>query len=183
MPFAISEIKSQLTYGGARPTQFSVRIRNPANSVADIKTQFMVQSAQIPAEMIGQIEVHYFGRAIKLAGDRTYDAWTVSVLNDEDFLVRNALEQWSNAINGRETNIRGFGGSQPSLYKSQAQVVQYNKIGQPVREYEFDGLWPLEISPIDLAWNAKDQIETFNVTFAYDMWRVVAGSTGNGGGQ
>ena len=124
MAFSINEIKSQLALGGARNTLFQVRIFNPANSIADIKTQFMVSAAQIPSEMIGTIEVGYFGRKIKLAGDRVYDTWTVNVINDEDFLIRNALETWSNAINGRETNLRGFGGPQASLYKSQAQVIQ-----------------------------------------------------------
>ena len=169
MAFSITDIKSQLQFGGARPTQFSCRIFNPANPVADIKSQFMMQASQIPASTLGQVEVRYFGRAIKLAGDREFDTWTVQVINDEDFLVRNAMEEWSNAINGHETNLRGFGGPQPSLYKSQAQVLQYSKTGQVVREYEFDGIFPLEISPIELDWNATNQIEIFTVTFAYDM--------------
>lgn len=181
MAFSISEIKSQLTYGGYRPTNFSVRIYNPANSVADIKTQFMVQASQVPSSSLGQIEVGYFGRKIKLAGDRVYNTWEVQVMNDEDFLVRNALEHWSNEINGAESNLRGFGGPQPALYKSQAQVLQYNKTGQVIREYQFEGLWPAEISPMDLDWNATDQISMFSVSFAYDMWRVVGGSTGDGG--
>lgn len=182
MAFSITDIKSQLQFGGARPTQFQCRIFNPANSVADIKSQFMIEASQIPSEIIGQVEVRYFGRAIKLAGDREYDTWTVTIMNDEDFLVRNALEEWTNAINGRETNLRGFGGASDSLYKSQAQVVQFSKTGQIVREYEFDGIFPVEISPIDLDWNATNQIEKFTVTFAYDMWRLVGGTTGNAGG-
>ena len=182
MAFNINDIKSQLTFGGARPTLFSVRILNPANQVADIKTQFMVQSAQIPSSSISPIEVSYFGRRIKLAGDRSYDTWTVTVMNDEDFLIRNAMEQWSNAINGSQTNLRGFGGSQPSLYKSQAQVVQYSRTGKSIREYQFNGLFPLEISPIELDWGATDTIETFSVTFAYDNWEISGGVTGNAGG-
>lgn len=182
MAFSINEIKSQLVYGGYKPTNFSVRIYNPANSVADIKSQFMIQASQVPSDMIGQIEVAYFGRRIKLAGDRTFDTWTVSVINDEDFLIRNALEQWSNEINGRQSNLRGFGGPQPSLYKSQAQVIQYSKSGNVLREYEFDGIWPMEVSPMELDWNASDTISTFTVTFAYDMWRIVGGNTGNAGG-
>ena len=145
MAFSISEIKSQLQFGGFRPTNFSVRIYNPANSVADIKTQFMVQAAQVPSSTLGMVEVAYFGRRIKLAGDRQYDVWTVNVMNDEDFLVRNALEHWSNEINGAESNLRGFGGPQPSLYKSQAQVIQYSKSGDVLREYQFEGLWPLDV--------------------------------------
>lgn len=181
MAFSITDIKSALQFGGARPTQFQVRIFNPANPVADFKIPFLVQASQIPSDIKGQIEVRYFGRAIKLAGDRQFDTWTVSVINDEDFLIRNAMEEWSNEINGRESNLRGFGGPQPGLYKSQAQVVQYGKTGNIVREYEMDGAWPIEISPIDLDWNATDTLETFTVTFAFDTWRVSGGTTGRGG--
>lgn len=179
--FNINDMKSQMVYGGYRPSKFSVRIYNPANSVADIKSQFMVQAAQAPASTLGMVEVPYFGRKIRLAGDRTYDTWTVSVLNDEDFLVKNALETWSNEINGAQSNLRGFGGPQPSLYKSQAQVIQYSKSGNVLREYQFDGLFPLEVGAMDLDWNATDQISSFQVTFAYDMWRISGGTTGNPG--
>lgn len=181
MSFSIRDIKSQLVGGGARPTNFSVRIYNPASSVADIKAQFMIEAASLPPSSLGTIPVGYFGRTIKLAGDRTYPNWTVNVINDEDFLVRNALETWSNAINGAESNLRGFGGPNPALYKSQAQVIQYGKNGQVIREYQFNGIWPAEVTPIDLDWNQTDTIEKFSVEFAYDSWEVVGGNTGNPG--
>jgi hypothetical protein len=183
MPFNINEMKSQLTFGGARPTLFSVKIFNPANSSADVKTEFMVQTSQIPSSTISPIEVAYFGRRIKLAGDRSYDTWSVTVINDEDFLVRNAMEEWSNRINGSLTNLRTFGGAQPSLYKSQALVTQYGRTGDTLRQYKFNGIFPLDISTIELDWGSTDTIETFSVTFAYDNWEVSsAGRTGNGGG-
>lgn len=183
MAFNINEIRSQLTLGGARNSLFQVTIQNPANSVADIKVPFMVQAAQIPASSLGTIEVPYFGRKIKLAGDRTFAEWTVTVINDEDFLVRNAMEQWSNTINSLQGNLRGFGAASPLLYKAQAQVVQYSKTGVPIRTYQFNGIYPSEISAIDLDWNATDQIETFQVTFQYDWWEVTGGITGNAGGS
>lgn len=182
MAFNINEIRSQLTLGGARNTLFQVTIQNPANSVADIKVPFMVQAAQIPASSLGTIEVPYFGRKIKLAGDRSFAEWTVTVINDEDFLIRNAMEQWSNTINSLQGNLRGFGAASPLLYKAQAQVVQYSKTGVPIRTYQFNGIYPAEISAIDLDWNATDQIETFQVTFQYDWWEVSGGITGNAGG-
>jgi len=183
MAFNVNEIRSQLTLGGARPTLFQVTIQNPANSVADIKTPFMVQAAQIPAATLGTIEVGYFGRKVKLAGDRNFDVWTVTIMNDEDFLVRNAMEQWSNTINSFQGNLRGFGASSPLLYKSQAQVIQYSKTGVPIRTYNFDGIYPVEVSPIELDWNSQDTIELFTVTFQYDYWEVSAGITGNAGGS
>ena len=183
MAFNVNEIRSQLTLGGARPTLFQVTIQNPANSVGDLKTPFMVQAAQIPAATLGTIEVGYFGRKVKLAGDRKFDVWTVTILSDEDFLVRNAMEQWSNTINSFQGNLRGFGASSPLLYKSQAQVIQYSKTGVPIRTYNFDGIYPVEVSPIELDWNSQDTIELFTVTFQYDYWEVSAGITGNAGGS
>lgn len=178
MAFNINEIKSQLQFGGARQNLFQVRIANPANGVADVKVPFMVQASQIPSAGLGTIQVPYFGRSIKLAGDRQYPPWEVLVMNDEDFKIRNAMEEWSNKINRFQGNIREL-----ANYKSQAQVIQYGKDGRILREYEFVGLWPANISEIGLDWGANDQLETFGVTFEYDFWRVSGGTTGNAGGQ
>jgi hypothetical protein len=178
MAFNINEIKSQLAGGGARQNLFQVRITNPANGSADIKVPFLVQASQIPAAGLGTIQVPYFGRTIKLAGDRQYAPWEVLVINDEDFKIRNAMEEWSNKINRFQGNIREL-----ANYKSQAQVIQYGKDGRILREYEFVGLWPANISEIGLDWGANDQIETFGVTFEFDFWRVSGGITGNAGGQ
>lgn len=182
MAFSVNEIRSQLTLGGARNTLFQVQIQNPANSVADIKLPFMVRAAQIPSSDLGVIEVPYFGRKIKLAGDRTFGDWTVTVINDEDFLIRNAMEQWSNQINSLRGNLRTFAAASPSLYKANAQVTQYSKTGVPIRVYTFNGIFPQAIAPIDLDWNATDSIEEFTVTFQYDWWEVSGGVTGNAGG-
>ena len=84
MAFNVNEIRSQLTLGGARNSLFQVTMSNPANSVGDIKIPFMVRASQIPAATLGVIEVPYFGRKIRLAGDRTFGEWTVVVINDED---------------------------------------------------------------------------------------------------
>jgi hypothetical protein len=182
MAFNVNEIRSQLTLGGARNSLFQVTIQNPANGVADIKVPFLVKAAQIPASTLGTIEVPYFGRKIRLAGDRTFADWTVTVINDEDFLIRNAMEQWSNQIQSLQGNLRTFGGASPSLYKAQAQVTQFSKTGVPIRTYQFSGIYPSNIAPIELDWNATDTIEEFQVTFQYDYWEVSGGITGNAGG-
>lgn len=183
MAFNINEMRSQLTLGGARPSQFQVRIVNAGNNVADIKTPFMVQAASIPPATITEIPVPYFGRKMKVAGDRTYDNWSVTILNDEDFLIRNAMEEWSNKINSFQGNVREFGSGAPLQYKSEATVTQYSKTGVPIREYTFHGLFPLTISEIALDWDTTDTIETFTVDFAYDWWDVSGGVTGNAGGS
>ena len=182
MAFNVNEIRSQLTLGGARNSLFQVTIQNPANGVADIKVPFMVKAASIPASTLGMIEVPYFGRKIKLAGDRTFADWTVTIINDEDFLIRNAMEQWSNQIQSYQTNLRQFGSAAPSAYKAQAQVTQFSKTGVPIRTYTFNGLFPTEIGNIEMDWNSTDAIEEFTVTFQYDWWEVTGGVTGNGGG-
>lgn len=176
MAFNINEMRSQLVYGGARQNLFQVRISNPANNAGDLKTPFMVQTAQIPESQLGVIPVFYFGRAMKLPGDRVFGDWTVTVLNDEDFLIRNAMEEWSNRINRLEANVRDIG-----RYKSNATVIQYSKDGSPIREYRFDGIFPSVISPIDLDWGTTDQIESFQVTFSYDYWKVSGGTTDKAG--
>jgi len=183
MAFNINEIRSQLTLGGARQSLFQVQIQNPANSVADIKVPFMVRTAQIPSSDLGVIEVPYFGRRIKLAGDRVFGDWTVTVINDEDFLIRNAMEEWSNKINTLQGNLRAFSAASPLLYKANAQVTQFSKTGVPIRTYTFNGIYPSSVSTIDLDWASTDQIEEFAVTFQYDYWEVTGGITGNGGGS
>lgn len=182
MAFNINEIKSQMLFDGARPALFQVTIKNPANSVADIKLPFMCEAATIPQAEIGSIEIPYFGRKIKLAGDRTYSDWTVTIINDEDFLIRNAMEEWSNKINSFQGNVRAFGSASPLLYKSQAQVIQYSKTGVPIRTYQFNGIFPTSVSTIDLAWATQNEVERFQVTFAVDYWEVSGGITGNAGG-
>lgn len=182
MAFNVNEIRSQLALGGARNSLFQVQFTNPANSVADIKVPFLVRSAQIPPSTLGTIEVPYFGRKIRLAGDRTFGQWTVTVINDEDFLIRNAMEEWSNKINTLQGNLRDFGAASPSLYKAQAQITQFSKTGIPIRTYTFNGIYPSEISGIEMDWNATDTIEEFTVTFQYDWHEVTGGVTGNAGG-
>jgi len=182
MAFNVNEIRTQLTLGGARGSLFQVTFSNPANSVADIKVPFMVRAAQIPESTLGTIEVPYFGRKVRLAGDRTFGDWSVTIINDEDFLIRNAMEEWSNRINSLQGNLRSFGAAAPLLYKSTAEVTQFSKTGVPIRSYKFNGIYPSSVSSIDLNWADTDSIEEFQVTFQYDWWEVSGGITGTAGG-
>ena len=180
MAFNINQFAGQLKGGGARNSLFQVLISNPVNAVGDISVPFMCKSAQIPAATLGTIEVPYFGRIVKIAGNRTYAEWTPTILNDEGFSIRNGLEEWSNAINTFEGNARGFGTASPSEYKSTAQVQQFDQKGSIIREYAFHGLYPSEVGTIDLAWET-DGIEEFTATFQYDYWTVSGGSSVGGG--
>ena len=181
MAFNINSFAGALKDGGARSSLFEVQITNPINGVADIQVPFMCRAAQIPGSSLGTIPVSYFGRQIKVAGNRTFEPWTPTIINDEDFAIRNAMEQWSNAINSLQGNVNTAGGSAPSLYKSNATVTQYSKTGEILRVYDFIGIYPSDISTIDLGWD-QEAIEEFAVTFQYDYWQVSGGSTGNAGG-
>jgi hypothetical protein len=179
MAFSINDIKSNLRLGGARPTLFQVEITSPFDRDLNQIAPFMIQASSLPGSSIGQIEVPYFGRKIKVAGDRTFEPWSVQVMNDEDFKVRHALETWHNRINSLSGNLNTTGSSSPTRYKSQASVKQYSKASAtPIRTYTFYGLFPTEISPIALGWNDTDTIETFDVSWAYDHYEVVGGNTG-----
>lgn len=186
MAFNINDIRSQMTFGGARFSHFQVQLTFP-NEInqnnAALKAPFMIKAASIPASRIAPLEVAYFGRRVKFAGDRSFDPWNVTVMNDEDFMVRNAVEDWMSSINSHVGNLASFGSASPNEYKARASITQFSKTGVPIRKYVFHGLFPVELSPIDNSWEA-DGIQEFGVTFEYDWWSVDgAGVTGTGGTQ
>lgn len=186
MVFRIEDIKSELTYGGARTSLFKVDITLPQelelaasptpNSGDKVevarKFPFLAKSSQIPASTISTQEVPYFGRKIKVAGGRTFEDWTVTVINDEDFTIRHGIEEWMRAINDHRENIRtNLASSQPSSYKGTGVVTQYAKDRvTPIRKYRFEGLWPNSVSTIDVNWDDDNAIQEFQVTWAYDIW-------------
>lgn len=180
MAFNINDIRSQLEYGGARSSHFQVFISNPFQPQADIKTPFMIKAASIPSFTIGKIEVPYFGRKYPIPGDRVWEDWNTTVINDEDFLIRNALEKWSNAMNAFRRNI-ATAGPNPGNYKSTATVTQYGKAGNELRIYQLNGIFPLTVQSIEVAWATTDEIQEFQVTWAFDELEVVGGITGDAG--
>lgn len=180
--FNINEMRAQLTGGGSRASHFRVLITNPINGTADLKTPFMVKAAAIPTFQINKIEVPYFGRKIVVPGDRVWEDWTTTVINDEDHLVRNALEHWNNAMNTFEGNVAALGAS-PALYKSQAQIQALGKDGTILRVYQFNGIFPSTISSMEKNWETQDTLDEFQVTWAYDDIQIVGGNTGDAGGN
>jgi hypothetical protein len=177
--FSVSEFKSNLTNGGARSTLFQVQLTAPQGLPGSLdlrKAPFLIKAAQLPASNLGLISVPFFGRAVKMAGDRTFDPWTVTIINDEDFAVRASLESWSNSINSMRGNVRSTS-SANLTYKANASVTQYSKTGEILRVYKFEGLYPANISAIDLAWANENQIEEFQVQFEYDNWVLDTGKS------
>lgn len=173
MSFDINEIRGQLQGGGARPSLFQVQFNHPSMGDGVFKVPFMTKAASLPASTIGQIPVPYFGRTIKVVGtSRTYENWSVTVINDEDFRVRKALEAWSRQMNTYVGNQRGYNTSAPAEYKSRAQVQQFSQTGEVLRTYIFEGLFPVNVGPIELNWENGDAIEEFTVEFSLDWWEV-----------
>ena len=162
MAFNISNFTSNFAGDGARPNLFEVDITRIGQNFS-----FLCKAAQLPGSTIGLVEVPYFGRNVKLAGNRTFAEWTVTVLNDEDFAVRNALEILMQDINSHEENLAAV---LSDGYQFDAIVKQYSKIGDIIKTYEFKGMFPTDISPIELDWGSNDTIEEYQVTFAYQYW-------------
>jgi len=176
MPFNISAFRSELVYDGARPNLFEVTLLFPVllgDINASRKLTFMCKSASLPGVSTGTVPQFYFGRELKFAGNKTYQDWTITIVNDEDFLVRNAFERWTDGLNRGVENIRTLGNN-PNSYQVDAQVVQYGKSGNGIKGYNMVGCFPVDLSPIDLDWGSNDTIEDFTVTLAYQWWEATA---------
>mgnify|MGYP006061972063 CR=1 FL=1 len=171
MAFNVDTFKSNFSDGGARPNLFSVSLQTTLN-VPQLNDggSFEIKAAQIPSATIAQVDVPYFGRQIRVAGNRTFEPWTATIFNRENFGIRNALEQWMEKINSQIGNDLDY---TEQSYKAEAIVQHFGKSATalPIAEYKFMGLFPTEISTIELGWDTNDSIEEFTVTFAYDYWQ------------
>ena len=191
---SIVDFKQKLTGGGARSNLFEVEIEYPIEITVDTSAngpkefgKFMIKAAEIPASNLGNIPVPFRGRVLPIAGDRTFDPWTVTIINDTNFRIREAMEVWSNSINDLQTSQ---GTINPAEYQTSAKVKQLSRKGgvdpgaiDVLREYRFEGIYPNVVSSIPLDYGATDQIEEFQVTFNYLFYSVTDGVTvGNSGG-
>ena len=171
MVFDINSFKSALRYGGARTSLFRVQISNPANPVADLQLPFLCHATSLPAVNIAKIAVSHAGRQIQVGGKQSFESWAVDIYNDEDFKIRNAMEQWANSINSFETNTRLFASSEAALYKSTATVSSFSQTGEELRTYKIVGIFPTAVGAIELNWNGNE-VQTFNVQFSLDYFYV-----------
>jgi hypothetical protein len=171
--FNVANFRSQMVGDGARPNLFSCTIPDLTVNVngetgSEVAFNFMARAAQLPGSTVNQIPVNYFGRELKFSGNRIFTEWTVTIINDEDFKVRNTFEKWMSSLNSHVSNLRSL--INPSAYQKDGYVTQYGKDGSVIKEYKFIGMFPIDISPIELDWGANDAIEEFAVTFAYQWW-------------
>ena len=180
----ITGFKSKLAGGGTRPNLFEVEIAFPNETQIDNdvkeKSRFLIKAAALPASNITPIDVNFRGRILKIAGDRTFDTWTVTVLNDVDFSIRSAFEKWMNLINKMEDNT---GEQDPAIYQPDAYVHQLDRDGSTLRTYKFHDVFPTQVSQIDLSYETTDAIEEFTVEFQVQWWEALKGVGANAGGE
>jgi len=183
MAFSVTEFKSNLKQGGARPSLFKVDFLYPSGiTTPPTRSEFLVKSTTIPASTVGSYDVFYHGKAIHVAGDRSFDTWDTTIINDEDFGIRNTLENWMGSISNHKLNTRDkevFNTSEGDVakYKTTLEVQQFSKAGEDLRTYIFTGAWPSALSTINLDWATASEIEEFTCTWMYDSWFVSAGNS------
>jgi hypothetical protein len=196
----LEDFKSKLIGGAARPNLFEVELAFPSfaltaatntatNNTTNISelSRFMIKAANLPASTVGVIEVPFRGRNLKIAGDRTFDVWTITVINDVDFGLRTAFERWMNAINKHDD---ASGLINPAQYQRDAVVKQFGRASSgsassdvtnpsatnpgdsiPVlKAYKFYGVFPTNVSAIDLSYDSTDTIEEFTVDLQVQWW-------------
>ena len=196
----LSQFKSKLQGGGARPDLFEVSIPafpaavsgdwSPSDDGENRTFRFLCTAAQLPASTVGMINVPFRGRELKVAGERTFENWVVTVINDEDFKLRTAFEKWANALSRLSDNT---GVTEPSSYMADAYVQQLgrgreafadkNSGGEVsvLRTYRFYDIWPTNVGAIQLSYDQTGDIERFDVEFAVQYFTIGDSPESTGG--
>jgi len=187
----ISDFKGALVGGGARPNLFEVELTTLPAGISWNASDFsyMCKAATLPASNIANIDIPFRGRIFKVAGDRTIDPWTVTIINDENFNLRNAFEEWTDLIAKLENNM---GATDPEAYMVNAKVYQLGRGSTPnaksnsgsansvLKEYEFYNIWPSTVAAIDLSYDSTDTIEEFTVDFQVQSYKFNGAGGSNG---
>jgi hypothetical protein len=187
----ISQFKSALVGGGARPNLFEVELTTFPGGISwnSDNFRYMCKAAALPASNIASIDIPFRGRIFKVAGDRTFDTWQVTVINDEGFLLRNAFEAWMELISKLDNNL---GATDPSAYMTNAKVYQLGRgstvssqdntgsANSVLKEYEFIDIFPTSVSAIDLSYESPDTIEEFTVEFQVQSYSLTGAGGPNG---
>jgi len=181
----ISNFKTKLTGGGARPNLFKCKCYFPGAVAGGVGltqlASFMIKGAQLPSSVIAPIEVPYLGRKLKVAGDRTFEPWTMTVINDEGMEIRNAFENWMDFINDNKSNTSYYSqvGTNALDYMAEIEVEQLGRdgaghglgnSGNPIKKYLLVDAFPTNLSAIDLNYETNDTIEEFTVEMNYQYW-------------
>ena len=192
MAFNVQDFRSRLQFDGARPNLFDIQLAFPplvgtggsapgTLGTAQEQLTFRARASSLPGNSISSIPVNYFGREIKVPGNRSFPDWSFTVINDEDFTIRTAFERWMSGMNSHVQNLRapefiqGDGG-----YGADAFITQYGKVDEVIlKRYRMVGGFPVDLSPIALDWGANDSIEEFEVTMSYQWWESLDSTDGS----
>ena len=184
----LDSFKAMMTGGGARSNLFEIELDWPASTKLDtrgnfdLRTRMLVKAASLPASTISNIAIPFRGRQLKIAGDRTFEPWSITVINDTDFLIRTAFERWMNLMNKHEDNA---GLTNPTAYQKDLVVRQLGRsnlqgkvptsgVQIPVlKQYKFLGAYPVNVTEIALSYDTADAIETFDVEMAYQWYDIL----------
>jgi hypothetical protein len=172
----LDTFKSKLVGGGARANQFRVTMSYPA-SVTEKPIDlapFMIKAASLPGQTIDEIGLNYRGRVLYIDGDRTFDTWTTTVINDVGFEIRNSIEAWMNLINVMTPNTSA---QNPSDYMVDLLVEQFDRKDVVIKSHKLINCWPTVLAPIDLNWDTRSEVETFDVTWRYTKFSRTVGDT------
>jgi len=186
MSFDVNQFRAALNGDGARPNLFQVNLHFPEfvnNSMAStIKNAFLCHGTSLPAATMQDQNVFYMGRQIPQAGGLIYNPWNLQIYNDEDFMVRDALMAWMRGMSGDTTStLRDVSAATMERYSVNASVIQYSKMGMPIKAYDMIGLFPIHVGEIQLSWQANDQIEEFSADFRIQGYRENQGLVATAG--
>ena len=179
MAFNLDQFRNNLKDGGARPSLFEAELRWPQTVTTGVDaaaaSRFMVKVSELPASTMAPIQVGYFGRKLNVVGDRTFAPLSVTVINDEDFIIRRALEEWMDRMSGVSSAVSQYrGGSSDGGYTTTLSVAQFGRQGPSnrLRGYEFVGAFPIAVAAVPLSWDDADSIESYTCEFQYQWWEV-----------
>ena len=196
----LSQFKSKLIGGGTRPNLFEVSIPTFPSAISEAWSagddsengifKFLCKATALPASNMGSIEIPFRGRTLKVAGDRTFDDWTVTIINDEDFKLRTAFERWSNVMSRLDD---ATGVTNPSSYMTDGYVQQLGRGATAatgtasegessiLRSYKFFDVFPITVGEIALSYDTTDTLEEFDVTFRYQYFTIGNSAQSSGG--
>ena len=171
---SIENFKSALANGGVRPTMYEVDISFPQGLVTNQSeltdtAKFLVKASTLPGSQVGIIPVPFRGRKLKVSGDRNFGDWSTTIINDTDFKLRKTMEKWAETIANMNFAI---GSNSMDEYFGTAEVRQLDRLGQQLRVYQFNGVWPANIDDIELSFETQDTIEQYNVQFCVQYWHA-----------
>ena len=168
----IDDFKANLAGGGARPNQFRVTITPPSGIATGLNVRnasFLAKSSNLPGQTLGEIAVPFRGRNIYVTGDREFETWTTTFMNDTDFNIRNAIERWMNGINDLANNT---GVINSADYQSDLTIEQLDRDDTTLKTYIFRNAYPLTLGQIDVAYETTNAIEEFEVTWRYQHFEA-----------